>query len=157
MPNGIDIPEERATNPPRLLLIGRREYVSFPEWGVLRLRAKIDTGAWSSALGVHHYELCEDPRLGQAVQLQIAPSRRHPDRVQTVLAPVLRMVKVTSSNGTRQSRPLIEVPVQIGPVLRRIRMTVSDRNGLRCPILLGRQALAGVFLVDVSRKYLLPR
>jgi hypothetical protein len=155
MPNGIDIPEEGAAGPPRLLLIGRREYVSFPEWGMLRLRAKIDTGAWSSALGVQHYELCDTP-AGQAVRLQIAPSRRHLDRVVTVLAPVLRMVKVTSSNGTRQSRPLIEVPVQIGPVSRRIRLTVTDRNGLRCPMLLGRQALAGVFLVDVSRRYLLP-
>jgi hypothetical protein len=45
--------------------------------------------------------------------------------------------------------------VQLGPVLKRIRLTVTSRAGLRYRMILGRQALAGNFVVDVSRKYLL--
>jgi hypothetical protein len=136
------------------LLIGRREHVSFPAWGLARVRAKVDTGAYSSALDVAGYALLETPG-GLVARLTLAPYRRHPERVMVVEAPVARMVRVACSSGKRQLRPLLEVDVVLGPLTRRIRLTVADRAGLRTPMLLGRQALAGTFLVDVGRKYLL--
>ncbi len=82
-------------------------------------------------------------------------SRRRPDWVKVVEVPVLKAVTVTSSSGCRERRPLIEVRVQVGSWCRRVRLTVTDRSRMRCPMLLGRQALAGSFLVDPGQKYLL--
>jgi hypothetical protein len=136
-----------------LLLIGRKETVAFPAWGLRHVRAKIDTGAYSSALDVSAYDLYEAAGI-RMVRLRLA-SRRHPGRVREVEAPLLGTTIVASSSGTRETRPLIEATVCLGPVTRSIRLTVTNRSGMRYPLLLGRQALAGNFLVDVSRKDLL--
>jgi hypothetical protein len=146
--------EEKPGSQKRLRLIGRRERVDFPEWGLLRVRAKVDTGAYSSALDVAGYELFE--KSGQLhARLRLKPRKGRPGSL--VIAPVVRMVAVTSSSGARQQRPLLEPLVRLGPITRRIRLTITDRARLRCPMLLGRAALAGLFLVDVSQKDLLSR
>ena len=137
-----------------LRVIGRRERVSFPAWDLQRVRAKVDTGAFSSVLDVSSYELIEG-ECGPRVRLTIALSRRRHDRVLCVEEPVVKMVKVRSSTGSQAMRPLIEPMVRMGPVTRPIRLTVSNRARMRCRMLLGRQAIAGLFLVDVRAKYLL--
>jgi hypothetical protein len=136
-------------------LIGRKEYVAFPEWHMPRLRAKIDTGAFSSALGVAGYELRNGADGRLIARLSLCPNRRKPERVIVVDAPVLKMVGVTSSVGVREERPLLETTIRVGSVERRIRLTIANRSCMRCPMLLGREALNGSFLVDVSKKYLL--
>ena len=136
-----------------LLLIGRRERLSFPEWDLSRVRAKIDTGAYSSVLDVQSHDLIES-EAGLMVRLQIN-LRRRPDRMKVVQAPVIGMVSVRNSGGKRELRPLIEPLVRLGPIVRRIRLTVTNRSRMRCGMLLGRQALAGRFLVDVNHKDLL--
>jgi hypothetical protein len=136
------------------LLIGRKEYLAFPDWGV-RLRVKVDTGAFSSALDVASYELERDDTGRLIARLSLCLSRRHPNRRTVVFAPVVKLVGVTSSCGERQERPLLETTVRLGPVEKRIRLTVANRSSMRCRMLLGREALAGDFVVDVSRKYLL--
>jgi hypothetical protein len=145
---------ESTALPGGMVLIGRREYLEFPEWGVGRVRVKVDTGAYSSALHVAGYDLIEDGGVLSA-RLRLVPRRRQPEQETVVLAPVLRLVNVASTCGGRQRRPLIEALVRLGPFTRRIRLTVTDRAHLRHRMILGRQALAGQFLVDVSRKYLL--
>jgi hypothetical protein len=137
------------------LLIGRKEYLTFPDWDVPRLCVKVDTGAFSSALDVAGYELHRDDTGRLLARLTLCLSRRHPRRETIVFAPVVKMVGVTSSCGEREERPLLETTVRLGPVEKRIRMTVTDRAGMRCRMLLGRDALAGDFVVDVSKKYLL--
>jgi hypothetical protein len=52
---------------------------------------------------------------------------------------------------------VVEALVLLGPITRRIRLTVTDRSRMRCRMLLGREALAGLFLVDVRGKDLLTR
>ncbi len=134
-------------------LIGWKEYVDFPAWGIRRVKVKIDTGARTSALGVLGYELLDEGSQ-RLVQMRIAPYRKHPARVFVVRAPVQRMSVVTNSGGTREERPVIETEIRLGPVLKRIFFTVTHRPGLLFAALLGRKALEGDFLVDVSRKYL---
>jgi hypothetical protein len=136
-----------------LLLIGRRERLSFPEWGLARVRAKIDTGAYSSALGVQKCELFQADDRPMA-RLSISLNRRSA-RVHVVETPVAGTVTLRTSSGRLEVRTLVEALVCLGPVTRRIRLTVTDRSRMRCPMLLGRQAMAGHFLVDVSRKDLL--
>jgi hypothetical protein len=150
-PAGQDAPGEHG-----LVVVGRKEYLAFPEWGLAHVRAKVDTGAYSSALDVAGYDLFEG-ETGLRARLRLTPRRRRPGQPTEVEAPVVRLVTVTSSSGAREKRPLIETTIRLGPVLRRVRLTLANRTGLRCPMLLGRQALAGAFLVDVRGKYLLGR
>jgi hypothetical protein len=141
---------------PRPILIGWKERLDFPEWGLRRVRVKIDTGAYTSAIGTVGCELVQaDGRL--IARLRLALNRRRPDRTMLVEAPVLRMVHVTNSGGGREERPLIEAAIRLGPVQKRIRLTITRRDSLRFPMILGREALAGSFVVDVARKYVLPK
>jgi hypothetical protein len=137
-----------------LPLIGRKERVSFPAWDLHRVRAKVDTGAYSSALHVASYELIEADR-GTSVRLVISLSRHRPEHVLRIEEPVVKLVRVRNSFGDETFRPLIEPVVRLGPVTRRVRLTVTDRSKMRCRMLLGRQAIAGLFLVDVRARYLL--
>jgi hypothetical protein len=137
------------------LLIGRKEYIALPEWHVRRLRVKVDTGAYSSALDVAGYELEWDHTGRLMAHLSLCLNRRQPTRRTVVDVPVVKLVGVTNSTGERQERPLVETTIRLGPVEKRIRLTVANRAGLRCRMLLGREALAGCCIVDVSKKYLL--
>jgi hypothetical protein len=140
------------TAPP--LLIGWKERLDFPEWGLKNVRVKIDTGACTSALGAVSCELVETN--GQlTARLRLAMARRRPERTTLVEAPVLRMVHVTNTGGGREERPMIEAAIRLGPVLKRIRLTITRRDAMRFPMILGREALAGDFIVDVARTYVL--
>jgi hypothetical protein len=138
------------------VVVGWKEYVALPEWGIRRLKAKIDTGARTSAIDATGYELRETA-AGLVVRMRLPLSRRHPERLTVVEAPVLRMLAVCNSGGLREDRPLVEALLRLGPVTRRIRLTVASRAGMRFRLILGRKALEGDFVVDVSRKYLCGR
>jgi hypothetical protein len=140
--------------PPGAILIGRKEYLDFPEWGLRHVRVKIDTGAWTSALDVAGCSIEEEDE-GPVACLRLMLNRRS-HRVVEVRAPVLRQTRVRNSGGACEDRPVVEVLVRLGPVHKRIPLAVTNRADMRCRMILGRQALAGSFLVDVSRKYLLP-
>jgi hypothetical protein len=76
-------------------------------------------------------------------------------RIVEVSAPVVGVTTVSNTGGQRERRPVVEAAIRLGPVEKRIRLTVTDRSPMRHRMILGRQALAGSFVVDVSRKYLL--
>ena len=114
----------------------------------------MDTGAYSSALGVAGYELIETG-AGLRVRFGLPAPRRRPATGKVIEAAVVKLVSVRSSSGCCQQRPLIEPLVRLGLLARSIRLTVTDRSVMRCSMLLGRQALAGMFLVDVASRYLL--
>jgi len=136
-------------------VIGWKEFLDFPEWGLKHIRVKVDTGACTSALGVISCTVVEGHPSGDWLHLLLALSRRRPDRVIRVQTPIVGRVWVKNSSGWKEQRPVIEVLIRLGPIQKRIRMTVTNRSRMLTPVLLGRQALAGDCLVDVSRKYLL--
>jgi hypothetical protein len=137
------------------LLIGWKEYVTFPEWGNRRIKAKIDTGARTSALDVAGYELRRAEGQGLIAELRLALHRKNRNQLYLIQTPVLRMIAVRNSNGMREQRPLIETSIRLGPVTKRVRLTVTNRAGMRFRMILGRKALEGSFVVDVSQKYVL--
>jgi hypothetical protein len=140
--------------PPGMRLIGWKEYLDFPEWHLRRVRVKIDTGAWTSALDVAEYEI-EEGAKGMLARVRLPLHRGRTGRILEVRAPVLRTTVVANPGGQRECRPVVEVLVRLGPEQRRIPLTLTSRRAMRYRMILGRQALAGNFLVDVSRKYLL--
>ena len=140
--------------------IGWKEFVDLPELGLRRLKAKIDTGARTSTLHVHSLVYLERLADGsQVAELTLAPPDRHdrhdPSRLVSSRVRVLRQIEVRDSGGHLEIRPLIETELVLGPVRKRIFVTLSDRSGMLFRMILGRKALEGDFLVDPSCKYLL--
>jgi hypothetical protein len=149
--------EQPGTAPIGPLVIGWREYVAFPEWNVRRVKVKVDTGARTSALDVAGYELLHEDGQGLLAELRVVLNRKKPHQLKLIRVPVLGMIGVRNSTGTRQERPLIETTIQLGPVVKRVRLTITDRARMRFRMILGRKALEHDFLVDVSRQYLFGR
>lgn len=148
-------PKDVASSAQLPLRIGWKEYLEFTEWDLRRIRVKIDTGARTSALDVVRYELQETAAGEMMATLYLALDRRHPGRFTRIHTPVLKTVVVRNTAGLREERPLVETAVRIGPVSKRIRITITNRSCMRYRMILGREALANDFVVDVSRKYLL--
>lgn len=134
------------------LVIGRREWVALPELGVAPLHAKTDSGARSSSIHAEDVELSADERT---VRFTTVNHYIHRIRCE---APVVKLGRVRSSSGVAQRRVFIETEVALPGGFRwRIRASLADRSVMRCPMLLGRQALAGYFLIDPSHSHLLGR
>ena len=146
-----------ADNQARPLVIGWREYVGFPDWAIRRVKVKIDTGARTSALDVARYEVVGDETAGLMARLFLSLERKHPERLAAVETPVLRMVAVRNSSGAWEERPLVEATVRLGPVTKRIHLTITNRAAMRFRMILGRKALENDFVVDVSQQYLLKK
>jgi len=130
--------------------IGWREYVALPGWGVRRVRAKIDTGARTSAIHVGEIEDLPDGRIRFEVITREAPSRR----AMWVEAEPVRQSTVKPSSGQRQRRPVVRTVMSLGGVEREIELSLVCRRKMLCRMLVGRTALAEAFLVDPASKYL---
>jgi hypothetical protein len=134
-----------------LTMIGWRERVDLPEWGVRRIRAKIDTGARTSAIDVAQIEPLAEDRVRFEVVV-----RDRPERVtKWIEADTARQSVVKPSSGERQQRVVCRTTMGIAGIEHEIELSLVCRKGMLCRMLIGRTALAGVFSVDPSRKYVL--
>jgi hypothetical protein len=137
-----------SAHPKDLVVIGWTEYVDLPRWGVNRLRAKVDTGARSSALHVEN--LRELPR--GYVSFDVVLHRRKRERHVQVHTKVLRRSVVRSSTGEGMRRIFVSTVLRLGPVQKEIEVSLVDRGEMIHRMLLGRSALSGPFLIDVDRR-----
>ncbi|MEX0876845.1 MAG: RimK/LysX family protein [Phycisphaerales bacterium] len=131
-------------------VIGWRERVDLPEWGLKRVRAKIDTGARTSAIDVSEIEELDDGRIRFRVVYHHEPERV----TKWIYARQLRTSTVRPSHGTPHTRHVCLTPVRIGKIEREIEISLVSRRGMLCRMLLGRRSLDGL-LVDPHNKYLL--
>ena len=131
--------------------VGWREWVALPELGLPRLRAKVDTGARSSALHVErHWRFFDGgaPWVG----FVLLP-HAHADEVEAAAAIVDERM-VTDSGGHRTQRVFVRTILRLAGFEREIEMNLADRCGMRFPLLLGRTALADAFMVDPAGSFL---
>ena len=140
-----------AKTPP--FVIGFVEHVDIPEWRITRIRAKVDTGARSSALHVENVQEVGGGRVCFDVRLH----RKNMERRVTVEAPIARRGWVRPSNGVAEWRIFVAALVRIGPFERRIELSLVDREKMIFRMLLGRSALEEQCLVDVGKRYLLSK
>lgn len=133
-----------------MITIGRTEYIALPKLGVDRVEAKVDTGAYRSAL---HYQKLMVRMDGPRPELVVtfAMGRK---RIRLVFRR-FRLVTVKSSTGQRTLRYLVATPVKLNGHTVQTQFTLFDRSDMKHQVLLGRKFLRGRFLVDVGKQRLL--
>lgn len=136
-----------------LLTIGWREWISLPELGLDRIKAKVDTGARSSSL--HAFDIHVFERDGaQMVRFKIHPEQRSTRRTRVAEAQVLEFRQVRSSSGHQSLRPVILTTVELLGLRWTTEITLANRDTMGFRMLLGRQALRRRFVVDSGHSYL---
>ena len=139
--------------------IGWVEHVALPRLEIKRLKAKIDTGARTSALHVMRMRTIDTaggPNRRPILEITV-PGGRRGERPHVVRATVRGFAMVRDTSGRTERRPVIETALELGPFKRRITLTLTDRGDMLFPMLVGRTALGPGVVVDPSRRYLLGR
>lgn len=133
-------------------LLGWREWVALPKLGVAAIKAKIDTGARTSAL---HAFRVEEFRVGgeRMVRFAIHPYQRRTDVEVICVAPVIDERAVSDSGGHRELRLVILTDVQVDDASWPIEVTLTNRDNMGFRMLLGRSALHGRYIVDAALSY----
>lgn len=130
------------------VIVGRAEELSFAEFAMLNIPAKVDTGAYRSA--VHATEVAVDADSGKLSFILLG---NHPvcgtmaTRVET---DHYSTVTVANSFGHEEQRYEVRLRVKLGPKVFWARFTLADRSKKIYPILIGRKLLNGRFMVDTS-------
>lgn len=125
--------------------IGRRESIDFPELGLYGITAKIDTGAYTTALH------CHDIREEKGVLYFKLLDPSHPDYTEKEQKFTNYSQKeIKNSFGESEKRYIIKTIIRIGK--RRIKSVISltDRGTMRYPVLIGRKLIKNKFVVDVG-------
>lgn len=136
------------------LTVGWREWVSLPDLGLARIKAKIDTGARTSCL--HAFRLRPFMENGkQRIEFDLHPNQRDNETVQTCVADVVDQRTVTDSGGHQEHRWVIATTLVVGTNSWPIEVTLTGRDDMRFRMLVGRTALSERALVDSSASYLI--
>jgi hypothetical protein len=127
-----------------LPILGWKELVSFPKLKMSGVIAKIDTGATTSALHADVIEVA-----GRRVRFEIDGKR--------YAAPLVGHRRVKSSNGKSETRAVIRATIQLGGQTMKTEITLTDRTDMEVAMLLGRNSIKGVFLVNPAKSFILSR
>jgi len=141
------------TPAPTLAPAGWREWVALPDLSPVPIKAKLDTGARTSALHAHDMVVSEgaDPARVAFELHPIQRSSRHRTRVDL---PVESFRRIRSSTGHTERRPVVTTPIRIGDHAYEIELTLTARDEMGFRLLLGRSALRRRFVVDAGRSFL---
>lgn len=145
--------ERKLSDSSSLPVLGWREWVALPELGVTRIKAKVDTGAKSSAIHAYDVEVFE--RDGkQLVRFVLHPRQQNTKVTINAEAEILEFRHVRSSTGHVTVRPAIVTEVSLYGKRWPVELTLVNRDDMGFRMLLGRQALRHRFTVDPAASYL---
>ncbi|WP_286182104.1 ATP-dependent zinc protease [Desulfovibrio sp. Huiquan2017] len=131
------------------MIIGWREWVGLPDLDVPAVKAKVDTGARTSAL--HAFDVEPFERDGRRfVAFNVHPLQGNDNLVIPCSAPLVDRRKVTNSGGQSQNRYVIATTLLLAGRTWPIELTLTNRDEMKFRMLLGRNAMSGRLLVDPS-------
>jgi hypothetical protein len=139
--------------PLELPLIGWREILHLPDLNIKHIKAKIDTGARSSALhafDLHFFEENKQKKIG----FKVHPYQRDSHTTVQTEAILLDHRQVKNSGGHAQIRPVIQTMVHLGEFTWPIELTLTNRDVMGFRMLLGRQAVRQRFLVHPGHSFI---
>lgn len=130
-------------------IIGRREIANLPQFGLNHVDVKVDSGAYTSSI---HVSSCKEVELEGATLLEVVfldenhsafDNEKH-------YFQEYRIKKVKSSNGHEQLRYFIKCTIELLGRKIKTEFSLTERKGMRYPILLGRKLLNKRFIIDTS-------
>ena len=136
-----------------LKLIGWREWIGLPDFGVKKIKVKVDSGARTCALHASKIRILKAENGGKTVSF-VVHTNKSPAHHIRVHAPLVELRKVKSSMGHLSLRPVIRTRIQIGDDSWETEVTLVNRDPMGFRMLLGRQALKGRFLIHPSRSFI---
>ncbi len=138
------------------LFIGRYDLAEFPELKLKKIQVKIDTGAYTSSFHCHTIRLIN---AGGKEKLQcyfLDPGHDQYNNKEFIFE-CFSLKKVRSSNGALEERYSIKTTIRLFEKVIPLELTLTERENMRFPVLLGRKFLSRRFVVDTSKKNLSAR
>ncbi|KAF2329119.1 30S ribosomal protein S6--L-glutamate ligase [Flavobacterium sp. GN10] len=136
------------------VILGSEEWCAFPELGIPTIKARVDSGAKTSAM--HALNIAPFIKNdANWVKFDINPIQNNIKTIIHCEAPLVDKRIVKSSSGFREHRYVIQTSLKIGDAKWPIEMTLTNRDSMGFRMLLGREAMSGRVLVDPEQKYLL--
>ncbi|MFC1892343.1 ATP-dependent zinc protease [Thermodesulfobacteriota bacterium] len=137
---------------PGLPVIGWREWVGLPDFGIKAIKVKVDTGARSSSLHAFNQYLFERNGV-QWVRFNLYPVQRKKTKIVKAEAPVLEYRSIRSSSGVASLRPVIVTNLELLGIIWPVELTLASRDEMGFRMLLGREAFRKRFLVDAGKSF----
>jgi hypothetical protein len=136
-------------------IIGWREWVAFPELGIDKIKAKIDTGARSSALHAYNIETYKTRTGKRKVRFSVHPLQKNNKIIIDCNANVIDQRIIKSSSGQKELRTTILTTLNLGAGHWPIELTLTNRDTMGFRLLIGRTAIKRIFLVDPQKSFLM--
>ncbi|MCX7085137.1 MAG: ATP-dependent zinc protease [Methylococcales bacterium] len=134
-------------------LLGWREWIGLPGLNIEKIKAKVDTGARSSA--IHAFELDPYKKNGENwIMFAIHPEQNNTDIIIECHAPIKDRRIVSDSGGHKQQRYVIETPLVIGQSIITAEVTLTNRDSMLFRMLLGRTAIKDHYLIAANKSFL---
>lgn len=141
-----------TANRPRYL-IGWREWITFPDFANARVKAKVDTGARTSAIHAGNITLMRQDGI-DVVGFTIYPNQKDGSHAITCWAPLINNRPITNSGGRKEDRFVVRTTIGVGDHRWPIELSLTSRPSMGFRMLLGRSALKSRFLVVPDRSFL---
>lgn len=136
-------------------IIGRRERVDFPEFELFNIVAKIDTGAYTSSLHCSHIREVKNKNGEIYLTFRLLDPTHPQYNKNKYISKNYSQKIVKSSNGKSELRYVINTEINLGINTHNIALTLTNRQDMRYPVLLGRKLIKRNYIVDVSKINLL--
>ena len=134
-------------------VVGWREWVSLPDLGLPAIKAKIDTGARTSAIHAFDIKRFERDNGEPWVAFSVLPVQRESSIERRCEAPLVDIRTVTDSGGHKEERYFISTRLVIGDQTRLVEITLAQRNDMLFRMLLGRTTLVPGIIVNPELSY----
>ena len=130
-------------------IIGRKEAIDLPEFGLFSVMAKVDTGAYTSAIHCSHIVLTKEEGR-EKINFHIPLFNNAESHIKVFQTDKFKLKNIKSSFGQIEKRYVIRTKIRVAGRLIISDFSLSDRTEMKHPILIGRKILKNKFLVDVS-------